>query len=82
MYPTITGQGITRIFLIFLRPPHSDPKSSNNINVKIENKPITPWLYGNGKARLKSTIEPNKIHANENKRTKYQHAHTMHVKSN
>ena len=66
IYPTLDSSALWLI----LRPPHSTSNPSGNLAQPKQEIPITPWISGNGKARLKTTVTPGKTHANDNKRTK------------
>jgi len=79
--PTKTGQGITRPLGIFLRPPHSVPKPSENPKLNPIKEPhhtMTIWKW---QVKVETTITLGKTHANDNKRTKNTHACTMHAKN-
>ena len=51
------------MFYHFRDPPHSNSNPFENPTQPKQENPITPWLSGNDKARLKNTVTPGKTDA-------------------
>jgi len=61
-----------------MRPPHPVPKPSSNPKLNQKKESHHTMAIWKLQDRVKTTVTPEKTHSNDNKRTKYTNACTMH----